>query len=411
MPHLHSASINLFARVGSRHEMPEQNGLSHFLEHMFFRGCEGYDDSTALNRAMEDLGGTLDGFTMRDSTSYLATVHPDFITEASKIFGAMFRGPTFRDLDIERSIVLEEMLDVIDDRGRVIDLDILAHKEAFAGNPLAQSIDGTRKNVKSFRADDLVEHRKRYYGAKNLVLCYAGAIDANECFETAARELGALPGGRRAKEATPALPKVAPHFSYLHTEDSQSRVRLTFRAIASTHTDYPALLLLRRIVDGGLSARLQVELVEKRGIAYDVGAEVEAYSDCGIFDFEFAVAHKKLPYALEELAKVITSLRSGDITTEEVDRVRRRARISVELSLDSPFELAQWFGATQLYQAPKTPEDRLREFEAVSADDITEVARRYFVPPRLTITAVGGAEAVSVRLAKKAVGKLVEALT
>ncbi len=410
MPHLHSASINLFARVGSRHETPEKNGLSHFLEHMFFRGCEGFEDSTALNRAMEDLGGTLDGFTMRDSTSYLATVHPDYIRDASRIFGAMFRNPTFKDIDIERSIVLEEMLDVIDDRGRVVDLDIIAHKEAFAGNPLSQSIDGTRKNVKSFRVDDLVDHRKRFYGAKNLVLCYAGAIDAGACFETAEAELGELSPGRRAKELAPPLPKHTPHFSYIHTEDSQSRLRLTFRAVASLHADYPALLLLRRIVDGGLSARLQVELVEKRGIAYDVGAEVEAYADCGIFDFEFAVAHKKLPYALEELTKVISSLRNGEITTEEVDRVRRRARISVELSLDSPFELSQWFGATQLFQAPKSPEDRLNEFEAVTANDITEVAKKYFSASRLTIAGVGGADAVSVRLAKKSVGKLLESL-
>lgn len=401
MPHLHAATISVFARVGSRHETPRTNGLSHFLEHMFFRGCEGYPDSTALNAAMEDLGGYLDGYTTRDASGYQTTVHPRFVGEATELLGQMFTHPSFQDIDIERSIILEEILDALDDRGRQIDLDIIAHRDAFADHPLGQSIDGPRTNLRHFNAADLERHRRSYYGAKNLVLCFAGAIDEKACRKAAARGFGRLFPGKQAREGrAPALPKKAPQLRFVHSDDAQTRARLTFRAVSDVHPDYPALLLLRRIVDGGLSARLQVEMVEKRGIVYEIGAELESYSDCGLFDFELAVAHKKLSYALEELCKVIEQLVKEPIAQEELDRVRRRARFGLELGLDSTHEMAQWYGAVRLYHAPIGPEGRLEQLEKVTSEDLQRVARTYLSPERLTVAAVGGADARTVTKAK-----------
>ncbi len=410
MPHLHSATVSVYARVGSRHETEDTNGLTHFLEHMFFRGCAGYPDSTAMNAAMEDLGGTLDGYTMRDYSSYAATVHPDHVAEATTILGAMFLAPSFLDIEIERSIILEEILDALDDRGRTIDLDAIAHREAFPGHPLGQTIDGPRKNLRRFAVDDLHAHRRRFYGAKNLVLCFSGRIDPAACRKAAARAFGPLSAGRRAKEQAPPLPPGGAKLAYVRTDDTQSRIRLVFRTVSDEHPDHPALLLIRRILDGGLSARLQVEMVERRGIAYEIGSEMETYSDCGLFDFEFAVAHKKLSYAIEELGKVIASLGHDGVSQDELDRVRRRARIGLEFGLDSSAELNQWFGATQLFQAPKTPEARMREIESVTTEDVQRVARTYFSADRLTVAGVGGADLAVVRAARKAVRQLAEAL-
>ena len=134
-PHLHSATISVFARVGSRHEAPADNGLSHFLEHMFFRGSEQFPDSTALNAAMEDLGGILDGFTTRDYSGYQSTVHPSGVNRAIEILGDMFNAPRFEDIDIERSIILEEQLDALDDRGRDLDLGQPGPSDRFWRTP------------------------------------------------------------------------------------------------------------------------------------------------------------------------------------------------------------------------------------------------------------------------------------
>ena len=402
-PHLHSATVSVFARVGSRHEKPADNGLSHFLEHMFFRGCERFPDSTALNAAMEDLGGILDGFTTRDYSGYQSTIHPSGVGEAIDIFGEMFNTPRFDAIDIERSIILEEQLDALDDRGRDLDLDNLAHRVAFGDHPLSQTVDGPRKNLRRFTVDDLHRHRDRFYGAKNLVLTIAGNIEHGAARRAARRSFQKLFEGRRAREGrSPAMPKSGPSIRFISSDDAQTRLRLVFRTVPSTHRDFPALLLLRRILDGGLSARLQVELVEKRGIVYEVGADHDTYVDCGLFGFELAVAHRKLAYAIEELGRVLIDLQREGVDENELHRVRSRSRIGLELGLDAPAELAQWFGPTRLFHPPTTPEMRMDQLDHVTVKDIGRVVRKYLVPQRLTAVAVGGASPLQATAARKA---------
>lgn len=410
MPHLHSASVSLYARVGSRHETADTNGISHFLEHMFFRGCDGYADSTALNSAMEDLGGSLDGYTMRDHSSYHATVHPDHIGDATAIFASMFGTPSFTDIRVERSIILEEILDSLDERGRVIDLDTVAHREAFPNHTLGFSIDGPRRNIRRFAVEDLFAHRRAFYGAKNTVLCFAGKIDPRRCRALATTAFGDLPAGRRAREVAPAPVQGPPKLVFVRSDDPQTRARLSFRVASALHADHPVLSLIRRLLDGGLSARLPAELIERQGIAYDVSADLESFSDCGLFSFEFAVAHKKLATAIEEIGRLIVDLRSSFVGEDELERIRRRARINLELSFDAAPELDNWFGASELFADPISPEARLKEFEATTPEMIRRVARRYFTGARLTAAAVGGADVTNVRAARRALKHLAESL-
>jgi predicted Zn-dependent peptidase len=243
-----------------------------------------------------------------------------------------------------------------------------------------------------------------------MVLCFAGNLDAAACRRHAERSFGPLFGGRRATEIPPPPVPGKPRFVFVHSDDAQTRARLSFRAVSDVHSDFPALLLIRRILDGGLSGRLQVELVEKRGIAYDIGAELESYADCGLFDFEFAVAHKKLTYALEELAEVVLDIIEGGITQHELDRVRRRARIGLEFGLDSPYELSNWFGATKLFHEPMPPEARMAQLERVTPKMVQNVARKYFAPAGLSVAAVGGADKTTVQRARRVLEHFTERL-
>lgn len=408
LPHLHAAQIALLSGVGSRHERPEDNGLSHMLEHMFFRGCSGFSDSTALNGAMEDLGGLLDGFTTRDHSGYPVTVHPNHVVEATEILGLMFGSPRFLDIEIERKIILEEMLDALDDRGREIDIDTLAHRLHFGDHGLAQPIEGPRKNIRRFGVEDLERHRRRHYGARNLTLCFVGAIDPDECRFAAERAFsGLFPGRPRADGRTPS--PVDPGFQFRRTEDPQTRLRVTFRAISDDHPDFPALYLLRRVLDGGLSARLQVEMVERRGLAYEVSADLATYADTGTLDFELAAAHKNIPSAVETLGFILEDVRQRGVPEAELERVRARVAIGVEMGLDSLHDMVQWFGVDHLFGRARGPEDRLATLHAVTPDDLLRVARTYLDPARMTAVGVGGARPAEVRAARKAMRALTEA--
>lgn len=405
MPHLHSAYVAYLVRVGSRHERPEENGISHFLEHMLFRGCDGYPDTQALNGAIEDLGGSLDGFTTRDYTGYATAVHPDGLRPALEILGQMMRTPHLRGLTTERRVVREEMLDALDERGRLIEVDALAHEHLFGGHRLGQRIEGLRRNLPHFSRDALHRHRRRHYTGANSVLCIAGRID-RPTERSVERAFGPLPAGQRRSDGnrppvahSPASMRIRRHRS------PQTRVRFSFRTVPEVHRDFPALVWLRRWLDGGLSAHLQTELVHRLGLAYEVSASLDSYSDVGLFDIELAVENDRLPRAVEALGTLVGDVVRREFSTEEIRRVQERYRSSFEFMFDSPSELTGWFGVASLFGHDETPRDRLQRVLAVEPGDVQRAVTRLFDLRRLAVTGVGGADPTTIRAARRALAR------
>jgi predicted Zn-dependent peptidase len=400
MPHLHTASIGLFVRVGSRQESPELNGISHFLEHVFFRGCERFPTSRQLAGAFEDLGGSLDGFTARDYTGYQTSVVPEAVEDAMRVLGEMIRTPRMEGLRVERRVVREEMLEALDERGRRIELDALAHAHHFPGHGLGQPIEGLRVNLARFDADALQAHRRRFYGALNAVLVVAGPVDPTHVQRWAERSFGLPAGRRRGDGARPTPPTT--ELRFVRHRGPQTRIRFSFRAFSERHRDFAALVWLRRWFDGGLSARLQTELVDRLGLAYEVAAGIDSYSDTGVFDFELTVANEKLPIAVTELGRLVTDVRQRHFDPEEVEAIKRRAKSSFGGMLDAPHELAHWYGVGALFGALEGPEQRLERILALDGEQIRRTARSLFRNERMSVTAVGGAAPSDVSRARRA---------
>src|SRR5512141_3449737 len=202
-PGLHSAMIALYVRAGSRHESSAVNGVSHFLEHLFFRGSEGWPDTVAMNAAVESAGGSLNGITARDHGCYFTPIHPGEIGTGLAILGALVRRPLLSDMDVEREVILEEILDEVDADGRDIDPDNLSKRIAFAGHPLALKIAGTPARVRRLREADIRTHPARFYTGANLVLAVAGPVRPAVVRDLAEEHLGALPRGRRSTDLPP----------------------------------------------------------------------------------------------------------------------------------------------------------------------------------------------------------------
>ena len=233
-----------------------------------------------------------------------------------------------------------------------------------------------------------------------MVVCVAGRIDASSCRKVIQRTFGPLRKGRRATEVAPKLQEPKPRLVYVRTDEPQTRIRLSFRAVSEDHPDFAALNLLRYVLDGGLSGRLQNVFVEKLGLAYDISADLETYSDCGLFNFEVAVANRKLLPVLERLVEFISELKKDGLTKEELDRVRYRAALALDFSLDSPQELSHWYGESALFRTPIKFSHKLRALKSVRTEDILRVCHTYLSIQRLTATAVGGADPNSVKKAR-----------
>jgi predicted Zn-dependent peptidase len=180
-----------------------------------------------------------------------------------------------------------------------------------------------------------------------------------------------------------------PRMHFVTHDESQTEFRLNFPTVPEQHEDYPALQILRRVLDDGLSSRLPFEVVEKRGLAYSIHAGLDAFHDTGVFEIEAASAPEKASRVVEEVLAVLGTLCTEDISEEELARAKRRHRMLLEFSQDSPGELAGWFGGTELFRAPESFSRRADLVDAQSAARVRAVARRYFARQNLTVVAVG----------------------
>lgn len=388
-PHLHTAMVAIYVRAGSRHETPDDNGVSHFLEHMFFRGSEGYPDTVRMNALVEDVGGNLNGVTTRDHGYYYTPVHPKHVGVALDVIGDMIARPLLRDMEVERQVILEEMLDEVDEDGNDIDLDNLSKMEVFRGHPMGLKIAGTPDSVKRLQKAQLERHLARHYVTGNLVVAVAGPVRSDEVLERIALAFERVPRGDSTREMPPPPPPSGPWLRFVEHDEAQTEFRLLFPTVPEAHPDYPALQVLRRVLDDGLSSRLPFNVVERRGLAYSLHAGLETFPDCGFFEVDAACAPEKAGLVVEAVCETIGEVCGGELTEEEVVRAQRRHRIFLEFAQDSPGELVGWFGGTELYRPPESFEERCRLIEAQSVADVVRVARGYLHRAALGVVAVG----------------------
>jgi predicted Zn-dependent peptidase len=388
-PYLHTANLCLYVRAGSRYETVESNGLSHFVEHMLFRGSSQFPDSLALNRAIEELGGTLYAETGRDYSLYQIPLAASDIERGLQILGDLFSTPAFRDIELERRIILEEILEDLDDRGRNVNVDDLSRTVAWDGHPLGYTITGPLRNVRRFRDADVRRHFGRFYGAANMVLCVAGPLDHTRVAAWARAAFKDVPTGGRRLPARPRPAGPGPRFRAVYNESAQAQVQILFHALAETDPDYQALRALIRVLDDGMSTRLHYQICDQKGLAYSVAGSLHSYHDAALLEIDAACAHANLPELVTEGLSILARFRDEPVTDAELDKAKHRFRSDLESCYDDLDSLCGWFGGTELFSRPRSQEQRARELDRVRAADVQRVARRVIRRERLNVAVVG----------------------
>ncbi len=402
-PGLHAAMLALYVRAGSRHETDATSGVSHFVEHLLFRGSQGYPDSRAMNAAVEAAGGSMNAMTARDHTCFYTSIHPAGVETALDVIADMARQPLLRAMEVERDVVLEEILDEVDSRGRDVDPDNLVKRLAFEGHGLGRKIAGSRASVRALGEGAVRAHHARHYTGENVVLVAAGPVEFHEIVELAAPRLGALPRGERVRSSPPPRWPRGPSIRVVDHDDAQVEFSLAFPTVPEHHRDHPAALVVRRLLDDGLSSRLPFEIVERQGLAYALHAALETWEDAGVFTFEGACSPSRLGRVVEEICRVASELWTSALPPGELSRVKERHRMSLTFALDSPSELAGWFGMGDLLGAGETLEERCLRVERVTAADVRRVARATFSSQGLVAVAVGPGGATLRRALRRAV--------
>lgn len=223
-----------------------------------------------------------------------------------------------------------------------------------------------------------------------MVVAVAGPVSRRRVKRAAEQAFKYLPSGPRLGEDAPrVLAPSGPRFKYVTLEEAQVEFRLSFPAVPEEHPDAAGLGLLRRVLDDGLSSRLPHNIVEKRGLAYSVGAMIETFHDAGTFEIDGASAPANLADVFEEVLRTLGTLRAGRITAEELRRAKTRVAMHLDFLQDSPGELCGWFGGVELYRPAESFAKKKAEIDAVKRSELQRLAKRYLSAERLVAVAVG----------------------
>lgn len=391
--HLHRVELLFAIRAGSRFESARENGLSHVVEHLLFRGNERRESAAELARAFDELGADLEPSTSVELVEYPISLPPERLEEGLLELYHLVATPLFRDLEIEKEILREELREDLDEDGRELNIDNLSRRALFGKGPLGQSIGGPISNLDRFTADDLRAHHARFYVGANASLTIAGRVDEAEALRLAREIFGGLPQGERASFESQAIASPKTRLSIVKNDDPQSELRIAFLAPGARDARYAVLALFLELLDGGMGGLLQRRIVDERGLAYFAFASFDAHPDQGVLEIGGTLSHAKLLEFIEASLELLEELGGPNaealIDARTLASIKQRSRWAIESLVDEPGAIAQYLSEDLLNEIGRPLEQLLEEIEAVSASDLIQFARDCLGREKASITIVG----------------------
>lgn len=380
MPGLHAAEMLCYVGVGSRAEAEESAGISHFLEHMLFRGTADYPRSRDLEAAFEEIGGLVNASTDAETTCYHTRFHPEQLERCAALFASMLRRPLLEGIDVERRIIIEEALEDCNEAGIETNPDNLTSRLLWPGHPLSRPTLGQRETLQSIDRHALVAHLQTYYTPGNTVIAVAGAVGREAVDAAVTRVFGDWCGPLVPEVALWSEPEISagPESVWVRESDSQIAVQIAFRLPGRNDPRQMQLRFLRRILSGSGTARLMLRLREELGLTYNIEANLSLFADSGCLAVDLAVAPENLVVAVDETLQVLQRLTREALETGELERIRRGYLYDLDFSCDHADEMATRYGWGTLAGALRTLESDRKAIAAISAGDLLATARDLF---------------------------------
>lgn len=392
MPAAKTATVLVLVKCGSKYEPRELSGISHFLEHMMFKGTKKRPGYLDISRELDGIGAAYNAFTSKEVTGYYAKAAATKLDTIMDAVFDIFLNSTLAQeaMEIERGPIIEELCMRRDDPQQHIGR--LFEELLYGDQPAGWEVGGTQETVKSMVAPDLRRWFNTHYVAENTVIAVAGGIDPERVKKKVEEAFSNIRQAERAEKPAVIESQKIPGIITAAKDVEQLYVNLGVRGYNMfDDRRYPAALMAQ-ILGGGMSSRLFEEVREKRGLAYYVWAANLNYTDSGYFEvgagLNKAKAKEGIAVILTEMAKIA----ADGVTQEELKRVKDQAEGRMAFTLESTGGVADDYGGSVLfYDTVKTPEEELAKIQAVSGDDIKAVASDIFTNERLNLAIIGPA--------------------
>lgn len=390
MPHTRSVTVGVFIGTGSRYERNEEAGVSHFIEHVCFKGTDRRQTSREISEAIEGVGGILNGGTDKEVTLYWCKVPQTHFATAVDVLSDMIRYSKFEtdELEKERQVIIEEINMCLDNPQHSVDLlidDVIWPEQA-----LGRDVAGTKDTVNTVSREDMLSYMRSQYLAGNSVVAIAGNVDQEKAAALIAESLGGWGTGQR-REWYPADDRQQqPRFRVERRETEQAHLCLATRGLSSSHPDRFTLDLLNAVLGEGMSSRLFLEIREKRGLAYSIHSYTDHYLDTGALTVYAGIHPEHMEHCVEAVLHELNILKKDPVSEHELRKAKEYCKGRLLLRMEDTRSVVGWLGGQELLLGSiRSVEDALSIIESVGASDIMRVAQELFLPDKLNMAVVG----------------------
>lgn len=390
MSGVRSASLIFSYNVGSRYERPDIAGVSHFLEHMLFKGTERRPDPIMISEEIEQVGGMLNAATGRENTSYWCKVPSTHTAMAFDVMADMLRGSVFDpgEIDKERKVIFEEIRSIQDVPEDLV--HDLTDQLVFGDDPLGRDIAGTIETVANIDRETMIDYWRRNYGPERLVIAAGGDVDHGEIVHLAEAAFGDLASERPDERNSVTITQDRPRLNVVNRATEQAHLCVSVPAVSCHDDRRHAQAMIDSILSSGMSSRLFQEIREKRGLVYSVFGYFRGYEEIGQGVVYAGTDIDRVEEATEAILEELRKLRDEPVSEEELTRNKELRKGRLLMSLEDSRSVASWVGSQEAtYGEIKTPEEVMEEIDAVTAEQVQALAQELFRDDRLNMVLIG----------------------
>jgi predicted Zn-dependent peptidase len=385
-----TVTVVVMVGVGSRYETDKEAGLSHFIEHMFFKGTKKRKNTLAISSELDGVGGDYNAFTGKDFTAYYAKVDAKHFDTALDVISDIYLNSKIdpKEIEKEKGTILQEI-------SMYEDLPMNKVYETFEGllykkNSLGREVIGSKKTVSSFQRKDFIDYMKRFYLANDTIVCVAGKINEKKSLEKISNYFSKSPKGKKPEIKKVTEDQKFPEMTLEFKETDQTHLILGNRAYHENHEDRFILSLLSIILGGNMSSRMFIEVREKLGLTYYISTSVEVHEDCGHLSTRAGVKHEKLELAVKTILEEYKKISGKKVSEKELQRAKDFIKGKYVMGFEASDEVAMFF-IDQAMKREKimTMQEIFEQIDKVTPEDILRVAKDIFKNNKLNLAIIG----------------------
>jgi len=385
-----SVTMSIFAKVGSRYEERRINGLSHFLEHLHFKGTKKYPTAKRLSETVDSIGGEFNANTGKEHTQYFIRAAYEHLPLVFEVLTDMLQNPLFdeREMEREKGVIIEE-INMYKDNPQ-IHVESLFEETLWPNQPLGRDIAGTADVIRAVTKQDILDYRQKFYQPSNMIIAVAGNFHQKQLEDLVEEHWAHVPSKKHGSYKPIVEKQNGPRLSVENKVTEQAHMIVGFCGYPYKHKNNYALRILSTVLGGGMSSRMFLRIRERMGLAYYVSTSFNNYLDTGDFFVQSGLKVASAPKALEMILEELRKVRDEGITTKELKKAQEYLKGKIALALEDSHEKLEWYLGQEAFNGQiRTVREAFEKLDRVTIAEVERVAHELIRNDHLNMAIIG----------------------